>query len=277
MKTFLIILLILIVLFILWWLFFRKKSARAAGTHERVSEQVEKRSPGSCEEPVPSSAGSESADLSAGAEISEADSYAAELQEDETAAADKSIQFPGAESSAATIFEESEAAATKEKASNPVTYLSYSVESAAGYGNLNGYKHVVAINVETPNSEHNRICNIGLSVLDESGRKSASLRINPEVRLDDVPDGMTAEDILNAPAFPAVWPELSSLFENSLVLAHNTAHDLNVLKKVLRAYNLEYSRFDIACTYRTSRKFHPEFKNHKLGTICEIYDIPGYQ
>lgn len=153
-------------------------------------------------------------------------------------------------------------------------FLSFSKSAAEGLSNLHGYKRVVAINVETPNAANDRICNIGISAGDAGGIESAALRINPEVQLDDVPDNLTADDILNAPAFPQVWPELSALFEGSLVLAHNTSHDLNILKKVLKAYGLSAPEFDCACTYRTSRKFHPEFENHKLGTVCEIYGIP---
>lgn len=152
--------------------------------------------------------------------------------------------------------------------------IGFSKSAAEGLSDLNGYKRVIAINVETPNAENDRICNIGISVGDASGIESAAVRINPEVQLDDVPDGLTADDILNAPTFPQLWPELSALFEGSLVLAHNTAHDLNILKKVLKAYGLSAPSFDCACTYRTSKKFHPEFENHKLGTICSLYGIP---
>ena len=175
--------------------------------------------------------------------------------------------------------EESEALEVSEEPAAPEVpekkaFFSFSGSSAAGFEKLNGYRRVVAINVETPNSDNDRICNIGISVGDGEGIKSSALRINPEVQLDDVPDGLTADDILSAPTFPQLWPELSALFEGSLVLAHNTAHDLNILKKVLKAYDLSTPEFDYACTYRTARKFHPEFDNHKLGTICNIYGIP---
>lgn len=153
-------------------------------------------------------------------------------------------------------------------------YLSFVKSAAEGFSDMHGYRRIVAINAETPNADNDRICNIGISVGDGAGIESSALRINPEVQLDDVPDGLTADDILNAPTFPQLWPELSALFEDSLVLAHNTSHDLNILKKVLKAYGLSAPGFDYACTYRTSRKFHPEFENHKLGTICEIYGIP---
>lgn len=153
-------------------------------------------------------------------------------------------------------------------------HFDFSPADAAGFGDLHGFRRVVAINVETPNSDNDRICNIGISVGDGNGIRSSALRINPEVQLDDVPDGLTAEDILSAPTFPQIWPELSALFEGSLVLAHNTAHDLNILKKVLKAYSLSAPDFDYACTYRTARKFHPEFENHKLGTVCNVYGIP---
>lgn len=259
MKTFLVILIILLILFLLWWFFCRKKKCceKSAGKAEAAPKKS-----------VEAAESEEAEELDAFKVVEEFRKH------EEAAKPDISAEPEQAEELKA--FEMPETVEKPVRAANPEkkTFFNFSCRDSAGFGDLNGYRRIIAINVETPNSDNDRICNIGISVGEGSGIKSSALRINPEVQLDDVPDGLTADDILNAPTFPQIWPELSALFEGSLVLAHNTAHDLNILKKVLKAYGLSAPEFDYACTYRTARKFHPEFENHKLGTICNIYEIP---
>lgn len=284
MKVFLIILIILLILFLLWWFFCRKKKCCKKEEYEKA-EAAPARSakPAGPEtaanydafDVVEEFKANENGEVYIKPAKPEKAAEPVKAAEPEKAAApvkaaepEKAVEFKAFEASE-TVNGPVKAAAPEKKA-----FFSFSDCTAAGFGNLNGYRRVIAINVETPNSDNDRICNIGISVGDGSGIRSSALRINPEVQLDDVPDGLTADDILNAPTFPQLWPELSALFEGSLVLAHNTAHDLNILKKVLKAYGLSAPDFDYACTYRTTRKFHPDYENHKLGTVCNIYGIP---
>lgn len=152
--------------------------------------------------------------------------------------------------------------------------LNSAVQKDSPLKSLNRFSRIIAINIETPNNEHDSICNIGITVGDTENCLSTNVTINPEEPLDDIPDGMTKEEILNSPTLKELWPGMSRLFSGSLVIAHNSAYDLTILKKALKAYDLEVPEFYQACTYRMSRKFHPEFDSYKLGSICETYQIP---
>lgn len=152
--------------------------------------------------------------------------------------------------------------------------LNSAVQRASALKSLNRFSRVIAINIETPNNEHDSICNIGITVGDTEKCLSTNVTVNPEEPIDDVPDGMTEEEILNSPTLKELWPGMSRLLSGSLVIAHNSAYDLTILKKALKAYGLEVPEFYQACTYRMSRKFHPEFDSYKLGSICDHYGIP---
>ena len=144
----------------------------------------------------------------------------------------------------------------------------------SGLAATGSFSRIIAVNFETPNNEHDSICNIGITIGDQNNRISTNITVNPEEKVEDVPDGMTEEEILSSPTFKELWPELSRLFSGALVIAHNASYDLTILKKVLKAYDLPVPEFSQACTYRMSRKFHPEFDNYKLGSICQVYGIP---
>lgn len=147
-------------------------------------------------------------------------------------------------------------------------------QRASALKELGGFTRIIALNVETPNSLRDRICNVGITVGDTEKCLSTNVTINPEEDLDDVPDGMTAEQILSSPTLPELWPGMSRLFDGALIIAHNASYDLNILKKALNSYGLSAPSFSQACTYRMSRKFHPDFDSYKLGSICENYGIP---
>lgn len=155
------------------------------------------------------------------------------------------------------------------KAEKSKTYIKFKDMAPSALKDLGGFSRVIAINVEAPNSKRDRICNMGMTIADTKTKLSTTMQINPEEALDDIPNGMNPDDILSAPTFEMLWPELSRLLDGSLVIAHNTAYDLSILKKAILSYDLPCPSFSSACTYRMSRKFHPEYESYKLGAICE--------
>ena len=136
------------------------------------------------------------------------------------------------------------------------------------------YKRIIAINLEAPNTENDRICEYAM-VYDDNGKKYSAVNlVDPETAINHEATRALIEKAGKCPTFPELWKELYSLFDGSLVIAHNTAFDVSVLKKTIAAYGLAFPKFDVACTYRMSKKYHPELDNFKLGTVCKFYDIP---
>lgn len=140
-------------------------------------------------------------------------------------------------------------------------------------------KRAVAFDVETPNGRSNRMCSIGLTVIENNRiTKSIEYRINPEQDFDWFcvkVHGITQEEAELEPIFPEVWPKIRAELDSGLLLAHNACFDLNVLRKCLYAYDIDFHDVRFADTVEIARKLLGKtVPNHKLGTLCECMGIP---
>ena len=136
---------------------------------------------------------------------------------------------------------------------------------------------IIAFDVETPNHRNDRICSIGISIVDDGILvDTRTFLVNPECEFDrrniDV-HGIHPEDVANAPTFDLVWNEISSLFRSNLVAAHNAMFDLSVLKKTLAAYGISESLLYFVCTMKIAQKVLDNVENYKLPTLCNYYNI----
>lgn len=132
--------------------------------------------------------------------------------------------------------------------------------------------------VETPNSDNNRMSAIGIVVVDNGQivDRFYSL-INPQCRFDPFNislTGITPAMVSNAPAFDALWPRIKPYFENAVLVAHNAQFDMAVLTKCLRDYGLYWKdTVTYICTCKMSKACLPGMENHRLNTLCSYYDI----
>lgn len=136
----------------------------------------------------------------------------------------------------------------------------------------------LTIDFETANSSPTSACSLGIVVVRE-GRIKEKLHylINPNEEFLDYNISIhkiTKEDVADAPSFDELWVELFSLFDNSLVYAHNAGFDLGVLKANIEKYNLDVPKIKWGCTLKIARKLWPtEMINHKLGTIASFLEL----
>lgn len=124
------------------------------------------------------------------------------------------------------------------------------------------YDKVLAIDFETANEYHDKACSVGIA-LYENGEISLSKEflINPETYFNktniDI-HGITEDMVKDSPAFPLVWKNIFDIIdERTLVIAHNAAFDIRLLKKLIAIYKTEYKEFDYLCTqnlYRSNIK-----------------------
>ena len=140
-------------------------------------------------------------------------------------------------------------------------------------------ERAVAFDVETPNGKSERMCSIGMTVIENNKiTKSVEYRINPEQDFDWFcvkVHGITQEEAELEPIFPEVWPQIRAELDTGLVLAHNARFDLNVLRKCLYAYDIEFHDVRFADTVEIARAvLGRKVPNHKLGTLCEWMGIP---
>lgn len=136
----------------------------------------------------------------------------------------------------------------------------------------------VAMDFETASAKRFSACSLALTIVrnDQIVDEFYSL-INPQTDFswrNTQVHGLTQADVADAPIFPTVWDHVGSFFDrNKLVIAHNAPFDNGVLKSCLAHYGLEQPIYQTLDTVRTSRKFFPEFPNHKLNTVCDQLEI----
>jgi DNA polymerase III epsilon subunit-like protein len=137
---------------------------------------------------------------------------------------------------------------------------------------------IVVFDVETPNYNNDRICAIGISVV-ENGEivKSQYSLVNPECAFDyrNIQiHGITPADVNDAPTFPEIWEAIGNLFRINLVAAHNATFDLCVLRKTLQAYAIDEALVYYVDTLTVARSMIKEADNHRLPTLCAWFGIP---
>ena len=135
----------------------------------------------------------------------------------------------------------------------------------------------VVFDVETPNRYNNRMSAIGISVIEDNQivEEFFSL-VNPEARFDSFNiqlTGINEEKVADAPTFPKLWEQIEPIMSSGMLVAHNASFDMNVLKKCLHDYDIEwkpYARY--VCTVLMGRQLLPGI-SHKLNDLCDYYGI----
>lgn len=131
--------------------------------------------------------------------------------------------------------------------------------------------------VETPNRLSNRMSAIGITVIEDGAIADEFYSlVNPETHFDYFNTkltGISEETVRNAPVFPELWTRIEPLMSEGLLVAHNAVFDMNVLKKCLVDYGIDwkpYARY--ICTVQMGRRLLPGM-SHKLNVLCDYYGI----
>lgn len=116
-----------------------------------------------------------------------------------------------------------------------------------------------AIDFETSTSNPNSICQVGIvRVEDLTVTQKISQLIQPpnngyyykNIEIH----GITADKTKNSPLFKDYWLKMRPFIENQVVVAHNSAFDVNCLRSTLDFYQLEQPEFEERCTRTIYRK-----------------------
>lgn len=132
----------------------------------------------------------------------------------------------------------------------------------------------VALDFETANEKRHSPCSLGICVVENNQVvlekywliKPKELRFSPmNIWIHGIREG----DVINEKEFDALWEEIRPLLEGKLVVAHNAAFDISVLRQTLNAYDIPYPTFDYCCTMVMSKHFYAYLDNAKLNTISK--------
>ena len=137
----------------------------------------------------------------------------------------------------------------------------------------------VAIDFETATGDRNSACAVAAVVFEngEISDRYVSLIQPPGNEYDPFNTslhGIGPSDTRSSPNLPEVWQHIEAFTRDALVIAHNTAFDMSVLRRGAEYYAYEPSEFAFACTYRLSESHLPEVGKWKLDVLAREFDIP---
>ncbi len=147
------------------------------------------------------------------------------------------------------------------------------------------YQYFLGLDFETANAGRASACAVGLHLVDKRGNVllSEDLLINPEDDFDAFNiaiHGIREKDVQNSPHFPAIHRQLADLlknYPNTLVVCHNAAFDMSVLRTACERYRLPYLCFDYVCTYRIARSCFPDFYSFTLDSLSRKFLLPKFK
>lgn len=139
-------------------------------------------------------------------------------------------------------------------------------------------KRYIVFDVETPNHANDRMCSIGIVVVENQKIvKDQYFLINPEAEFDAINislHGIKPNDVEDKPTFGQLWKTIEPVLSDGLLVAHNAPFDMSVLAKCLNAYDIEWNPYVFyACTCQMGRTFFPDAENYRLNTLCEMLNI----
>lgn len=137
-----------------------------------------------------------------------------------------------------------------------------------------------AIDFETANGNPASACSIGLIVVENSRIiHEFSYLIKPYTdwfsKYNIAVHGITPREVQYAPRFEDIWHKIAPYIENAdILVAHNAAFDMNVLKRCLEYADIACRLPQSACTVKLAKKSLKHLPNHRLNTVAEYLDIP---
>jgi len=79
--------------------------------------------------------------------------------------------------------------------------------------------------------------------------------------------GITEDDVKDKPEFIEIWPEIRDFITDKLIVTHNAAFDMGVLRAVLDTYYIPYPSLKFVCTNRVAVKTWDKQVNYTLKNI----------
>lgn len=135
---------------------------------------------------------------------------------------------------------------------------------------------ITCIDFETANSARGSACSVGVAMIVDGEITETSERLikpHPTCSYFDPFNieihGIRPRDVAASPDFKSLSSWLFELLKADLVIAHNAAFDMSVLRAVCDLYRLPYPEFDYFCTYKAAAQCWRHLENHKLNTLCD--------
>ncbi len=137
-----------------------------------------------------------------------------------------------------------------------------------------------AIDFETANGFRGSPCSVGLSKV-RGGRivEEAQWLMRPPAGHDHFDPrnvqihGVTPEQVAGQPRFGELFGEIGGFIGSDVLVAHNAAFDMGVIRSALEVSELPGPAFDYACTVMLSRR-HYSLPSYSLPFVAEAAGVP---
>ena len=120
-----------------------------------------------------------------------------------------------------------------------------------------------------------RITEIGIILVDESGVQEWSSLVNPETRISGFTEslsGISNEMVANEPRFCDLANRVYKMLEGRILVAHNARFDYAFLKQSFMREGIDFS-VKTLCTVKLSRRLYPGYPKHNLDTLIERHGL----
>ena len=137
-----------------------------------------------------------------------------------------------------------------------------------------------AIDFETANGFRGSPCSVGLSkVRDGRIVEEASWLMRPPEGFDNFDrrnvqiHGITAAMVAGKPRFGEIFADLAAFIGSDVLVAHNAAFDMGVIRSALEVSELSGPAYDYACTVILSRRSY-SLVSYSLPFVAEAAGVP---
>jgi DNA polymerase-3 subunit epsilon len=137
----------------------------------------------------------------------------------------------------------------------------------------------LALDFETATTQPDSPCELGIAVVRGGVvREVRNWLIKPPQWPHFSPyniavHGITPQDVAGAPRWQQIWDEVASLLHEQVVVAHNAAFDMTVLRSTLASHGLPPPTFHYFCSVSMARKVWPGHRSYGLGPMCAFHGI----
>ncbi|MBU3656839.1 MAG: ethanolamine utilization protein [Rhodocyclaceae bacterium] len=140
-----------------------------------------------------------------------------------------------------------------------------------------GTERLAFVDLETTGAtaSQDRITEIGIILVDESGVQEWSSLVNPETRISGFIESLTGisnEMVAEAPRFCDLASRVYKMLEGRLFVAHNARFDYAFLKQSFLREGIDFSAKTL-CTVKLSRRLYPGHPKHNLDTLIERHSL----
>ena len=124
-------------------------------------------------------------------------------------------------------------------------------------------------------ASQDRITEIGIILVDDSGVQEWSSLVNPETRISGFIESLTGisnEMVSDAPRFCDLASRVYKMLEGRFFVAHNARFDYAFLKQSFLREGIDFSAKTL-CTVKLSRRLYPGHPKHNLDTLIERHGL----